>query len=304
MRSILAGIRTLTLPYGAPSTVPREVIGVSPIPPELVAFYAGTPPEAPNPPETVVGLTINYDGLGDYGYTGFVTDSASPKPHLSQVAGSYVGGTVNEYARTILNPNIAPSGRVITDIYLNEWFFESNDPTLTLIVGGLVSDTFGRWRLDSAGFMYFGPGGGSDQDTIIQRSAAQVILIDNLIANTAAVGNAPVAETWHAMTLQNSWVNQGGTRVTAQYRRVPSPAKSIELVGAIKNGTITDGTTIATLPAGYRPASTITNVVYCTGTVAGGQSPAFNVDSTGAITCFGLNGATGVNFHFTVPLDA
>lgn len=59
---------------------------------------------------------------------------------------------------------------------------------------------------------------------------------------------------WLNATLENSWVNFGGSFATAQYRKIGS---LVELRGVIKDGTSTDGTTMLTLPAGYRPAATL-----------------------------------------------
>ncbi len=57
---------------------------------------------------------------------------------------------------------------------------------------------------------------------------------------------------WIAATLENSWVNYGSGKAAASYTR--DPLGIVRLRGAIKNGTTTAGTTILTLPAGYRPA--------------------------------------------------
>lgn len=61
--------------------------------------------------------------------------------------------------------------------------------------------------------------------------------------------------TWIAPTLQNSWINYGGSWAEAGY--IKSPDGIVALQGLIKSGTVTSGTTIATLPSGYRPAETI-----------------------------------------------
>lgn len=56
---------------------------------------------------------------------------------------------------------------------------------------------------------------------------------------------------WTAVTFQNSWANYGGAFQTAQYRRV---GDIVELRGLVRNGTA--GTSIFTLPAGFRPPAT------------------------------------------------
>ena len=54
---------------------------------------------------------------------------------------------------------------------------------------------------------------------------------------------------WTAVTFQNSWVNYDGTFNQCGYLR--DPHGFVHLRGLVKSGTI--GTTIFTLPAGYRP---------------------------------------------------
>lgn len=56
-----------------------------------------------------------------------------------------------------------------------------------------------------------------------------------------------------ALTLQASWVNYGGTLVTAGYYKDAEGV--VHISGVVKSGTMTDFTTIATLPVGFRPAA-------------------------------------------------
>lgn len=126
-------------------------------------------------------------------------------------------------------------------------------------------------------------------------------------ATTGAAGITVAAETWHALTLQNSWTNFGGGFVTAQYRKVPSPATTVEVVGIITGGTATAATTIGNLPAGYRPTSTIRELIYAFGSGALNvvdETPAVNIDTSGNIKIIGTAGSTILGFHFFVPLDA
>jgi hypothetical protein len=67
---------------------------------------------------------------------------------------------------------------------------------------------------------------------------------------------------WTNLTLQNSWVNSGGTYPNASYRL--NAMGEVELRGSIKSGLTTSGTTIATLPAGFRPTHDRNYVVYST----------------------------------------
>lgn len=59
---------------------------------------------------------------------------------------------------------------------------------------------------------------------------------------------------WAAASLQNLWVNFGGGLADAAYRRIGG---IVYLRGTIKDGSLTNGTLLFTLPAGFRPASTL-----------------------------------------------
>lgn len=113
-------------------------------------------------------------------------------------------------------------------------------------------------------------------------------------------------DTWHPLILQNGWVNSTvvGDPVSS-YQKTPSGG--VFLSGLVKNGTSADGTTIATLPVGYRSVSFHTFPVYVGKTPAAGTgSPAILVYPTGEIQIFGASagGSTAtVMFNFTLPLD-
>jgi len=63
-------------------------------------------------------------------------------------------------------------------------------------------------------------------------------------------------EDWIAPALLNSWVNYNtATHQPAGYYR--DPLGIVRMRGAMKNGTITSGTVLFTLPAGYRPSKYI-----------------------------------------------
>lgn len=57
--------------------------------------------------------------------------------------------------------------------------------------------------------------------------------------------------TWQNATLANSWVNYGGNYAPAGYTKGADDIVSLQ--GLIRNGTVTSGTTLFTLPVGYRP---------------------------------------------------
>lgn len=68
--------------------------------------------------------------------------------------------------------------------------------------------------------------------------------------NTSYLPSASSA-TWTNLTFQNSWANYGGSYATGQYTKTADNV--VQLKGLIRLGTNTYDTTIATLPAGFRP---------------------------------------------------
>jgi hypothetical protein len=96
--------------------------------------------------------------------------------------------------------------------------------------------------------------------------------------NPARVRESIQPEAWIAPTLLNSWVNFGAPWQTAAYRK--TPWNGVELRGLIKNGTITTGTVLFTLPAGYRPANDRVFVSFH----GGGAAGRINVLSNGDVT--------------------
>jgi hypothetical protein len=85
------------------------------------------------------------------------------------------------------------------------------------------------------------------------------------------------APPWSSATLQNGWANFGGSEANAGYTKVGS---TVRLRGIIKNGTTTAGTTLFTLPSGYRPATSQYAVTLC----SGNGIVRLKVDSAGAVT--------------------
>lgn len=88
-------------------------------------------------------------------------------------------------------------------------------------------------------------------------------LTDYLIALGSAQAALKLRE-WVAPTLLNSWVNYGGVYQTPGYYK--DPLGMVHLRGLVKDGTTTAGTTLFTLPVGFRPLAqtvciTLTNSV-------------------------------------------
>lgn len=72
----------------------------------------------------------------------------------------------------------------------------------------------------------------------------------DLVATNPSTGVNP--ETWHGMSLLNSWTNNASF-ASAQYRKLSSPPNSVEVIGHVAANSATLST-FAQLPAGYRPA--------------------------------------------------
>lgn len=143
---------------------------------------------------------------------------------------------------------------------------------------------------------------------------ANPVLADSLWVPSAdiPVGAAPTgAETWHslnALGYSNSWADSG-VNVAGQYRLIASPPRTVEIIGDLTVGTVTDGTLIATLPANYRPTHSqlIVNLQVPSGTPTNPGNMRLSVGTDGTIKSQGLAGLAAPNriyFHDFISLDA
>jgi hypothetical protein len=89
---------------------------------------------------------------------------------------------------------------------------------------------------------------------VVTVSGTQTLTNKTLTSPTIATPTVTV-EAWTALSYSNSWVNYGSSNPTAGYRKLPDG--NVQMRGAIKNGTTSDGTTAFTLPSGYRPTGRI-----------------------------------------------
>ena len=115
-------------------------------------------------------------------------------------------------------------------------------------------------------------------------------------------------DSWHPLSLQNSWSNTGGGSVTAQYRR--SSLNEIEVVGNITHAS-TSGTSVfaSSLTAGYLPLSQqcrAVEKVIATNQFASSISGPFVILPIGGNIQFQYlpAGTTQVEFYCTFCLDA
>jgi hypothetical protein len=116
----------------------------------------------------------------------------------------------------------------------------------------------------------------NDVVTMLEQGADRIVL-----------GVADAGVPWAAATLASPWINYGGGWAAAAYRRV---GDQVELRGLISGGT--EGTTIAVLPAGFRPTGfRMFSTIVSTGTW--GQLARLDVLSTGEVRAYwGSGGAS------------
>lgn len=110
-----------------------------------------------------------------------------------------------------------------------------------------------------------------------------------------------LADDWNAITLQNSWANRGGYAVSS-YRKIWDGA-ALEIVLNCTTGTVTSGTTVFNLPAGFRPTNAVQFQV--TGRIASApqQVSAIEVTSDGNAKCYDMGSSTTCHCSVVIPLD-
>lgn len=115
-------------------------------------------------------------------------------------------------------------------------------------------------------------------------------------------------EDWHEIgatnepAFQNSWANEGTAgNETAAFKKTPQG--SLLLKGYIDSGTITDGTVVFTLPAGYRPTNNVrVSGVYVQGSAENSYHLVIQTD--GDVTIEGVSGASpALSLHTCVEID-
>lgn len=131
--------------------------------------------------------------------------------------------------------------------------------------------------------------------TVAQGSTAILLYNDTDIVSLheGASGGTP---SWTSLSLQNSWVTFGAPYPTAAYTKVSG---IVWLRGLIKSGTVSDGTLLFTLPAGYRPGNQILRIVLSNDVVA-----RVTIESNGEGKIYGGNN-TYVNLNdVSFPAEA
>lgn len=121
---------------------------------------------------------------------------------------------------------------------------------------------------------------GSDWDQLVgELQAAQTAILDT--------GNSSIA-------LSNSWT-QKSTYGTVSYRKI---GNEVQMSGGATAGTVTDGTTILTLPAGFRPTNPRSFDVAPAGsdTIGSANGTHLLLGTDGTVKIYSATGAVSIDF--------
>lgn len=126
------------------------------------------------------------------------------------------------------------------------------------------------------------------------QAAALTALLGGVPLSIAQGGTGHGSVAFTNLPLNNGWTATASRR--AVYRKI---IDSVELEVALGGGTATDGTVIATLPAGFRPPVQFTIPVRSNPAAAPSSSvpvPSVVVNTDGTITCVNCTAAGNINF--------
>lgn len=272
MRSVLAGLRTLVLPWGATIT-PRIVLG-----PDVPTFLAAYEP-LPGFATTWYAAALWYFNATDFYFiaSGHIVIPGPPADVDFVAKGVY-------RADDGFNPEIVVVHELLTSDTLAQSVYYG-DPNTALVFS--YSNCTISVADDGSTIRFLGKGVEVSRDTVKAGDPNSVV-------------NA--VETFHNAALVNGWVNRAGGYPAVQYQKVASPPSSVQVTGQMKNGVIANGTIITTLAAGYRPLSPqVLTISSGGGASAGGQLEV--AATTGVVRCFDLPaGTTIVAINATFPL--
>ena len=252
------------LQLGGDGTLGRPGIsfGVTPVPAELVAYYAGLP----DPGTLIAGtLTITYDGTAgaDYRYEAIFADNlVPPNQQLWYVGGLRVSGVVGESNRWLINPGgafgnpdivFSPSTAFLVKALIQSQVNATNAQAYEVEVAGEAGI---RLTVNGDGSFHWGNG------TLAPDATAYRSGVGQLAADPINANNGGIAEVFTRVAVipggfLNGWSDYGHGRVPLQFRKVAAPANAVQLYGVIQPGTKVDSTQLFTLPAGYQPQQTI-----------------------------------------------
>ena len=146
-------------------------------------------------------------------------------------------------------------------------------------------------------------------DTVRTLAALQTLLADNTAQDISPqdmrdflVSVYPQVDDWTDFTLQNSWAAFGAPYFTPGYRTLTVGSDVLVYTrGVAKSGTFTDATTVATLPSGARPSSSLNITLNKSGA---GDPMAWVIASDGTMKVFNMNDADQLNFDNIPPFWA
>jgi hypothetical protein len=116
---------------------------------------------------------------------------------------------------------------------------------------------------------------------------------NQIVAELQASQNFITAPAATTIALSNSWTNKANCAPPSYRKR----GKTVILNGAIVPGTVTGGTKLFTLPAGYVPTDTITIAVVPNGsdTCASTDQPRVTILPTGDVDVYGVTGCQSLD---------
>lgn len=263
----------------------------------------------PSQPQAIIDATLNYA----IAFGAFGTDVASctpisaavrlPTNNAAELAGAFVASTVITYT-------------------------DSDFATATLICGSAISASptpFGQFELLVSPSRFGNHAAGTVLGTwtvsgstitlsplaCINSSGAYVFYNSTATAsggagpsNQASTSNklVPVAESWHALTLNAAWSAVSGHNTPACRMDITG---NLLLTGRVSGDTATS-TTITTVPANYVPsfnAITVPCSVVSSAGIDAGETPRLTVDTSGNVTIAGLAaGAATLDLEATFAL--
>jgi hypothetical protein len=106
-----------------------------------------------------------------------------------------------------------------------------------------------------------------------QQVVSEVQAVQDMLLNSTS---------WQTLTLAGGWTGSASVRVEG---------KKVHLKGIINPGTITDATTIFTLPAGSRPAAKVSQMVAPSDTSPYSAGMRVVIDTAGVTKVYGIGGS-------------
>jgi hypothetical protein len=215
--------------------------------------------------------------------------------------------------QTSLGKNITSSGTILTT-KLNSVPVDLPLPATPVVTSQIVNNTVNfSWSLvpnaTSYSISYNINGGAWTNASVDNRTSSYSVnagggdTVTIQVTASNSTGNSGTATAlgtiprWYTCGLQNGWSDYGGSFTTNGYTKTRD--STVLLKGVIKGGTATSGTTLCTLPVGYRPTA---RLIFMTTTSGGAEGVPSRVDvlPDGEVQIIGGNNGwvslDGINF--------